>query len=275
MVSRRIDDELAATGRWFDMAYLPRTAAAIRSLIGKNIRTSADWHAEVVQVYRGEVVASLNILGEPDPPYHTDLLTALDVVLGEAAHQTERLLDLMMRAKSGLDRVGESHGNTREMYKSLVGGDGSTKHTYLNICLMYLILCEGVFSPQARFLLGVKAVGRGDGEPHAVLAEKVKPAILAERLDNSGLSAFRQGYDRHVRNAIAHGQFRFDLETREMRFRDYKPDSDVLVFEESWPFERMARLFAKLDDTYLVNASYWQVYFLPSVAQLDAPTTVH
>lgn len=257
------------------MAYLPRTAGAIRSLIGKNLRASADWHAAVVDVYRGEVVASLNILGEPDPQYHTDLLAALDNLLADAAGQSEKLLALMLRAKASFDRIGESHGNTREMYKSLVGGAGSTKHTYLNICLMYLVLCEGVFGPQARFLLGIKAVGRGDAEPQGVLTEKVKPAALAERLDSFGLGAFRQGYHRHVRNAIAHGQFRFDPETQLMRFRDYKPDSDVLVFEESWPFEGMARLFAKLDDTYLVSASYWQVHFLPSVTHLDAPPTVH
>jgi hypothetical protein len=138
-----------------------------------------------------------------------------------------------------------------------------------------LILSEGVFGPQTRFLLAVRALGDGHSKPEAILTERVKPSVLVDRLKGGGLGAFADGYHRHVRNSIAHGHFRFEPETESMRFRDYKPDSDALVFDESWPFQRMAWLLAKLDDAYLVNSSYWQVHFLPAVARLGDGSTVH
>jgi hypothetical protein len=179
----------------------------------------------------------------------------------------------MLRSKHTLERVGESLGNTREMYRSFVVGEPSTKHTYLNVCLMYLILCEGLFGPQARFLLAVDSLSE-DGDTYSVLTDKMKPLVLADRLAASGLGAFVDGYHRHIRNSVAHGHFRFDQKTQSMRFRDYKPDSEMLVFDEVWPFQQMAWLFAKLDDTYLVNASFWQVHVMAALPHRDKPPTV-
>lgn len=271
---RRTKQELEATARWFEMAYLPRTASAIRALVGTDLRTTTDWHGPIVETYRSEIESCLNVLGEPDPEYHQALIEALDGLLATATGQMDRLVDLMLRSRNALDRVGESHGNTRELYKSFVTSDVTAKHTYLNVCLMYLILSEGVFGPQTRFLLAVRGLGEGHAEPQAILTERVKPSVLVERLNRSGLGVFADGYHRHVRNSIAHGHFKFEGESESMRFRDYKPDSDVVVFDESWPFLRMSKLLAKLDDTYLVNSSYWQVHFLPVIARLDDPTTV-
>jgi hypothetical protein len=192
------------------------------------LAAATDWHAAVVDVYRSEIGGSLNILGEPDPEYHDALIQALDRLLARVAERMDRFFDVMLRSKHTLDRVGESHGNTREMYRSFVVGEPSTKHTYLNVCLMYLILCEGLFGPQARFLLSVDSLSE-DGDTYSVLTDKIKPLVLAERLAASGLGAFADGYHRHIRNSVAHGHFRFDQKRQSMRFRDYKPDSEMLV----------------------------------------------
>jgi hypothetical protein len=136
---------------------------------------------------------------------------------------------------------------------------------------MYLILCEGVFKNLARLVLGFRAIG--DGEINADwLARRLDPKVMVNELHDKQLDAFAVGYHRHIRNAIAHGYLRFQPSTEEMRFRDFKPsDPATPVFDESWPFARLAWLYAKLDDTYLIVSTCLQIAFLP----LAFDQTVH
>ena len=66
MNGQRTKQELEATARWFEMAYLSRTASAIRALVGTDLRTIREWHGPVIETYRSEIEGSLNILGEPE-----------------------------------------------------------------------------------------------------------------------------------------------------------------------------------------------------------------
>jgi hypothetical protein len=132
----RIEKELNATARWLEMVYLPRTAESIRALAGTDLRIARGWHGHVVETYRAEIDGSVNILGEPDPDYHKTLVGALDGLLTTATGQMEGFFDLMLRSRNAFERVGEAHGNTRELYRSFVTPDATAKHTYLNVCLM-------------------------------------------------------------------------------------------------------------------------------------------
>jgi hypothetical protein len=169
-----------------------------------------------------------------------------------------------LAARPVAEAIGESHGNTRELYQSFVPGESSTKHVYLSLCLMYLILCEGVFKNQARLLLGLHAVAQGKSGATEYLSRPLSPTGLQQNLEQSLLGECAVGYSRHVRNSIAHGHMRFNPKTEEMRFRDFLPsDPRTPVFDETWKFARLAFLYAKLDDTYLIVSTYLQVHFLP------------
>ena len=54
MSTDRTRSELEATARWLDMAYLPKTASAVRALVRFDLRTARDWHEPVVKTYRVE-----------------------------------------------------------------------------------------------------------------------------------------------------------------------------------------------------------------------------
>lgn len=258
--------QLEALSRFLDMAFLPRTAAAVHRLSSIDLRGTAreSWHVPVVEEYRNEVKYSLNILGEPDEEHHKRLIDVLDSLVGAAAQHPDDLTGFLLSTRPVMEAIGESHGNTREMYRSLVSNEASRKHLFLTICVMYLILCEGIFRNQARLLLGLRAVADRDDSATSLLTKPLSPSVVQETLERRQLGAFADGYNRHVRNAIAHGHMRFIAARNEMRFRDFDPWNPATpVFDETWPFERFARLYAKLDDTYLVFATYLQVYLMP------------
>jgi hypothetical protein len=266
MDSHDLIREIESLARFLDLAYLPRTAAAVRSLstidFAKSDRQS--WHSPIVEEYRREVEQSRNILGESDPAQHRALVETLDNIIIPGALRPDEFRAFLLAARFLIEAIGESHGNTRELYRSFVHGRSSTKHTYLNLCLMYLILCEGVFKNQARLLLGFWAIADRAADATAYLVKPLSPGDLLRELNQSGLDVYTAGYNRHIRNSIAHGHMRFQSDTEAMRFRDFEPSNPVApVFDETWPFHRLAWLYAKLDDTYLIVSTYLQILFLP------------
>lgn len=268
MNDARLPHEIDALGRFLDFAYLPRTADLVRRLAKADLRGAEfdTWLLPIVEEYRREVVDSLNFLGEPDTEHHKRLLHMLDSVVGGALRYPKEFFAFMLSARPIVEVIGESHGNTREMYRSIISHVGSKKHAFLTICLMYLILCEGVLRNQARLLLGLRAVGEGDARATSFLLKPVSQKVLEQTLQDPDLGVCADGYHRHVRNAIAHGHMRFIPATEEMRFRDFDAASLATpIFEETWEFARLARAYAKLDDTYLVISTYLQIHFLPAL----------
>jgi hypothetical protein len=266
MNSSRLLYEIDVLGRFLEMAYLPHTAAAVRSLSASDFSTNpqAGWHTNIVEEYRREVEHSRNILGEHDAAYHVTLIDALDLLITDALPRSKEFMHFLLAARPLVEAIGESHGNTRELYRSFVSGRSSTKQVYLNLSLMYLILCEGIFKNQARLLLGLRAVGDGKNIATDFLSARFSPKVLLEQLEEHQLEAFAAGYHRHVRNAIAHGNMQFQRGTDAMRFKDFDPSNPTSpLFDETWPFVRLAALYAKLDDTYLVLSTYLQIHFLP------------
>lgn len=261
------------------MAYLPRTAAAVRALatIDLSEMTRSTWHWPIVEEYRREVEGSPNILGEADAAHHTRVVGSLDSVVPLALGHPQQFAAFLLLARSTIEAIGESHGNTRELYRSFVSAEPSAKHTFLSLCLMYLILCEGVFKNQGRLLLGIRAVAHGRATPGDYLARPLSPKALVKELQDGGLDVYTVGYHRNIRNAIAHGHIRFRADADAMRFRDFDPSNvEAAVFDETWPFSRMASLYAKLDDTYLVVATYLQIHFLPLALGVESGGgTVH
>ena len=262
-----IRHELEALARFLDLAYMPQTAKAVRDIQPAAVVSPPDEKSfsPVLDAYREEVLDSLNILGEPDLQHHKALLEGMDSLLVRMASKPQQSFSFLSDKRALLEAIGESHGNTRELYRSFASVHSSNKQVYLNLCLMYLILCEGVFTNLATILLGLYSIGNGTS-----LATPQRTARLSktlQTLDQIGLGAFSAGYSRHVRNAIAHGHFKYDSRSREMRFRDFTfHDSVTLVFDEVWPFEKFAWHYAKLDDVYWLVSTYLQVHFLSLLA---------
>jgi len=255
--------EIASLSSFLSFAYLPRTAAFVSSLTPVRLRSAELWHEDLMRIYREETLSSLNLLGEPDPEHHRALLDGMDQLVQGASARPDTFAGFLQRTHPVLVAVGESHGNTRELYHSFVAPGSSTKHVYLNLCLMYLVLCEGVFRNLGLFVLGLHDIIYPAG-PNAD-GHNLGLETLADRLRQLRLGAFAAGYDRHVRNAIAHGHFVYSAASNTMRFRDYDYRRGRVTFEEVWPFERFVRQYAKLDDVYLIVACYLQLSFLPTL----------
>lgn len=263
MIQFARSSRLHGSSTWLTCHVPPRQfAPSARSILPRAIGTTGI--GELLDEYQREVEQSPSILGEADPAHHRALVETLNVIIPRALRRPDEFRAFLLAARFVIEAIGESHGNTREFYRSFVLGQSSTKHTYLNLCLMYLILCEGVFKNQARLLLGVCAIADGAGLATAYLVEPLSPKGLLKELNQRGLNVYTAGYNQHVRNSIAHGHMRFQPNTEAMRFRDFEPSDPVApVFDETWPCSRLASLYAKLDDTYLIVSTYLQILFLP------------
>lgn len=272
MNSPRIIRELEALSRFLHgIAYLPKTAAAVLALRNVDLKaTKSDaWHPQLVDVYRDEVRNSLNFIGEPDPDHHQALLDGMDQVMIGAATNPQAWSAYLATVQPVVEAIGESHGNTRELYNSFIAPTSTPKHVFINLCLMYLILCEGVFPNQARLLLGFRSVSRGK----VTDARPLTPPVLAQKLQEADMDAFAAGYSRNIRNSIAHGHFRYDPNSGMMRFRDYSYHQGriSLNYDESWHLDKFGSQFAKMDDVYLVVSTYLQIYSLPTIREIDCP----
>jgi hypothetical protein len=263
-----VPHEIDALARFLKLASLPRTASAVRALSVVELRRLPyeTWWFPVVEEYRREVAPSLNILGEPDIEYHNHLVKTLDSVIPGAVSATQ-FAEFMLSVRPIVERIGESHGNAQEIYRSF-RPTSSSKHVFLNMCFMYVILCEGVFPSQARILLGLEALARSEkGSSSLPALERLGSQGLRTRLEKKQLGVFAAGYNRNIRNAIAHGHMCFVHDSNQVRFRDFRPsDPSTPVFDEVWPLAKFAWLFARLDDAYWVFSTYFQIHFLPSLA---------
>lgn len=142
----------------------------------------------------------------------------------------------------------------------------SRKQGQTLLCLLYLIMTEGVFANVARVVLGLRELlARDGGEAPGLGYADLSPNQLAERLREEGLGIFAEGYNRHVRNAIAHGRMRYDDENLGVVFRDYDCKRRITTFDKLIPGLDLGWWYAKLDDTYLVVSTFFQVYFLPGL----------
>ena len=263
---KRLKDELAAIARFLEFAYLPKTASLVRGLdpntpLGtdpNNLRCD-----QVEKTYREEVLYSRNFLGEQDPRHHEQLVGSVDNLITQAESKPEVFAQFLVESIEVLRAIGESHGNTRALYASFLTPKLSRKQGQLLLCLMYLIMTEGVFANIARVILCLSAICRDQGGHGATGYWELAPNDLAERLREENLSVFAEGYNRHVRNAIAHGRMKYDDTALGVAFQDYDCRRRKITFDQVVPGVELAWWYSKLDDTYLVVSTFFQLYFLP------------
>jgi len=121
-----------------------------------------------------------------------------------------------------------------------------------------------VFRDQGTLLVGLHAIANGSENPMGYLEKPLAPRKLVRELEARGLDIYAAGYNQHLRNSIAHGHLRFLPNTATMRFRDFNPfKQGAQTFDETLSLANVAALYAKLDDTYIVFSTYWQIYLLP------------
>lgn len=271
-----IEQELTRLASDLEISYLPKTAEAVRELIGYNFAAGhhREWHASVVVTYRQELQQSLNIIGEPDPEHHRELLAALDRLFLDPGADPAVVPRVLLESRVLIEAVADTYSNTRELYRSFIADDESNRHAYLNMCLMYLMLCEGMFRNQARFLLSLH---RGNLElSTSAVTTTAASQQLHRQLVDAGLAAFANGYHRHVRNAIAHGHIKYVADNSTMRFQDFThKDPGSPIFDEEWSFLKFAQLYSRLDDTYLALSTYLRVHFLPWSVRAYVKQVVH
>lgn len=130
---------------------------------------------------------------------------------------------------------------------------------------MYLIMVEGVLAHLLRFLLGLYQLSSIGAFDDKVWSEHISLYTLTQRVQDAGLEVFLEGYNRHLRNAIAHGDFRYNPDTEEVHFENRSPHSGKLVWEQNISLEELVSLYAKLDDAYYAVSVYLQLCLLPAL----------
>lgn len=267
---RRISTELRALVRFLDLAYLPQTAQDIRELQMHTEEEKAPPSSlvtvleSVIQTFLAEFPRGNNLFGEPDESHRTEILQKT-VSLVNKAVDSEKFQEYLQSAHGLLLAVGEAHGNTREFYRCASSFTLSKKYFFLNFCIMYLIMVEGVLASLSQFLLGLHQLPSMEKWDDLGGDEFVAFGKLEATLRDAGLGVFLGGYNRHLRNAIAHGHFVYDESSERMLFKDLNPRTGAPSWEQILSLEDLVWLYVKLDDVYWVVSVYLQLYLLPGL----------
>ncbi len=119
-------------------------------------------------------------------------------------------------------------------------------------CLLYLVNAEGMFDEAITFLYGLfldfVREPLSVEDLHMIPLETIRGRMLKAKAS----AALFDGWDKHVRNAIAHCRFFYDTATGIMTFEDRN-----LKTREKWPaqsfsVEQFDELYRKLDNPWHV-----------------------
>jgi hypothetical protein len=117
-------------------------------------------------------------------------------------------------------------------------------------CLLYLVNAEGMFDEAITLLYGLfldfvrKPVSIED--LHMISLE----AIMGRMLEAKASPALFDGWDKHVRNAIAHCRFSYDTATGIMTFEDRNLKTHEKCPTQSFSVEQFDELYRKLDSPW-------------------------
>lgn len=88
--------------------------------------------------------------------------------------------------------------------------------------------------------------------------------VVKEIRSKADIAVLTDGYNNHLRNAIAHANFKFDESTSRMNFKDeYKGKVKSLDLT----IEEFGQYYLKIDDLYRLLSSFWLLGRLVNIYQ--------
>ncbi len=121
------------------------------------------------------------------------------------------------------------------------------KKRYYGICILYLLHVEGIFDDSMRILYVLKKAADGQD---VSLKKVLKKSLsgLRRQFRQMGAGLLFDGWNKHLRNAIAHAHFWYNDRTQKMSFQDIHPVTGKVVYDEDLNYKDFAEYYSKIDD---------------------------
>jgi hypothetical protein len=251
----------------FDLYDLPNTAKTIRGLSNDlyGVCKKIDFEkafGQIQNVLKMEFISSVSI----DASFGEKLHSALIRLVNSATKANGALVKRRIKDfDSSMQRIKNSYGVIGDVASNFLKNEQLTKkqHYYAE-CFGYMLIVEGVFRELCEYILMLDDISRG--RPRNFSEIEVLPLfdlVMAIRSEAS-ISILTDGYDNHLRNAIAHADFRFDETTQEMNFMDeYKGKVRCINMK----IEEFGEYYLKIDDLYRLISSIWMLGRLVTIYQ--------
>jgi hypothetical protein len=144
-----------------------------------------------------------------------ELKRIFNEVIKTKSHRTRETIDRLL---SPLKIGTETLENIAEIYQTVVVAPKlSSRRKFYGICFIYMLFVEGLFDEVIRMLYILNEAGK-DKDVKYEDVENKSPHNFKGKID----SIFLEGYDKRLRNSIAHARFKFDQKTGKMIFQDIK-----------------------------------------------------
>jgi hypothetical protein len=206
-LSERFEKTFPQTSRWLKQLS--------KDLLLPNVtlpEVAADW-TDVIQAFKNEFGG-----GDENREYREKCYMALEKTINDMIGKLglpkseENFEKILPELQTGLEAL----YNLGRIYLELVKSKNlSESGRYYIICFMYLILVEGLYDENIRMLYTFREHRPGVSTDYATIKE-------ADIRDYKTMldPVFFEGYNDHIRNAIAHAKFNYDDASKVMTFRD-------------------------------------------------------
>jgi len=232
-LSQNIGTKLPVTGKW--VQHLAETMMLPHVTLQEAMADLDD----VFKAFRVEYIGSDRNAHHREKCF--DELTKLLKEILEKPNKTSKTLDGLLPA---FETANQALENIAEIYQALVTSAGlSEKQRYYGFCFMYLIFIEGLYDENIRILYAIKKAIEGNDTDY----EKIKEKSLGD-FKSDLAPVFFEGYNNHLRNAIAHARFSFNDKAEKMTFKDRKNKTQVEFSETLTIQEFVLNYYGKVDN---------------------------
>jgi len=177
------------------------------------------------------------------------LMSAISAQRGRIKQKFKELAKLFVKMREASENIGVI-ASVFLRSKSL-----TKKEKYYGACVVYLMIVEGLFDKMIRVLYVLRHAANGiDVSLKDVYSKSPWELRRYLRRTLGGSDILFGGWEnRHLRNAIAHSNFKYDEKTKKMNFQDVNPTGRV-TYNKSLSFDQFSKYYQKIDDvSYLVN----------------------
>jgi len=244
----------------FDLYELQETAKAIRGLSNDlyGVCKKVDFDKAFEQL-QGVLERDFISSGSTDPSFRKNLHSALIRLVNSATKANSALVKKQVKDfDTSMQRINNSYGVIGDVVKSLIESKKMTiKQHYYAECFGYLLVVEGVFRELCEYLLMLDDIRMGRSRSFSEIESLPLFELVVNGLKSKAdIAVLTDGYDNHLRNAIAHANFKFDETTQKMNFKDeYKGKVTSIDLE----IEEFGEYYLKIDDLYKLISSIWML----------------
>ena len=170
-------------------------------------------------------------------------------------------IETRRKAEINIKNVVSVFKNTSDMYERM-----------LLLSFVYLMAVEGVYDQSIRVVYVLASHAGGNPmsfpTPHAMSLSSLQ-SELGQMSNLRNTDVLFNGYENHLRNAIAHSYLTFNPTNQKMGFEDYQPGSGSV----SWPYREFDYLellnyYSKLEDVSTYASYFFHIGHIDDLARM-------